>query len=252
MDLPYFLTRWYYQWVREIAVRFPDFSMAARDKQRILDELCPKPSTQLGERLIQALEGKISMYKGRSNLEGQLAPRSHVRRTLIRMKKRFDAAADVLDDLDWHTRFALAPFVEGQNEPSRGLRLLSARKPPEMERLDEQLCTLAEQLLRISESANACREKAVPRRGGWQQPTARELLVVDIADTLEELLPGSVAIVTTDGAPFENIVRICLEVADGQFKADAHRLILSSMKIFHSSYRPQGLKHIPGVKNAPT
>jgi len=222
-------------WTLRDAIHFKPFNFSAGDRKAILSEIRPTPTKDSEDSLIASLEGAIALFKAWSVFETNRAPQSEARKELKVFLGRTRRLQEAAASLDWSTRRTLAPPYRGKESPS--LPLLKTRKPDEMSILDDDLCDAFAILANVADTISVYLEKTSPSKGGRRALRARDVLAVEIADTLEEHVRGSVLITAVAGNPFENIFSLCLQAATGAAIGDLHRIVSRGVKAFQSADR---------------
>jgi len=69
MDPEYFRSTLYLHWIQQAATHISKFSFTRESRNEILSELHPTPKPDVAQKLIEALEGTVSHYRGRNAFE---------------------------------------------------------------------------------------------------------------------------------------------------------------------------------------
>ena len=227
-------------WVIRDAKAISPFKFDPTVREHILREIRPAPDEDAADRLIRLLEGTVAFFHEWQAFESDQPPASKMRRQWRALRDRADRLQAALGDLRWATRRDLAPHYCAKEVPS--LPLLSAHKPEELSVLDVDLCNASAILDDVTHAIATYLDKVKPKKGGRRVLTARVAFIVEIADALDEHVPGAVPISTYEGGPFENIVAACLRAATGAVTGGLHRLVCDAVAAYRTPYRPAGVK----------
>lgn len=229
-------------WVHREALRHQDFHFTPEQRQQLIDEFKGALNNDMQSHFLEALEGSVSYFLTWSAFTSSLAVDGDLKKLRL-LAKQLKGLQQTFRSLDWGTRRVLAPFLVGQETPS--LPLLHYRKPAEMSALDERFIASDATLVDLETLINGylAHLKARGRRGR-PKLGLHELLAIEVADNVHDIAPGAIAIATTRGGMFENIVAACLQAA-GVDITEVHDIVLRAVPAYRQDARARGRRSLP-------
>lgn len=211
------------RWAFANNLEHPEFHFSDAQKAEMLAELASRQCGDKAPNLIQDLEGEIAGFLAWKKFELQQLKEFTVERHLTEFRDHCDALWDATANLDWPARRTLAPFLVGLQEPSNSF--FSILKSPEMTELEGRLSDAFALLGSVQEAIALYERLPDADRQQSRERFAPSNFAFELARLLDRSVGPAIPIVSTEGATFENILRICLSAAQDGVVGDLRRAV---------------------------